>query len=307
MTHTYALFSWIGGKTHQLNTIKKAVAPWMADCEIWCEPFFGSGKVWGSLVSAGMTRPSLIKPTATRLVAGDLAPETVAALKTARDHPAELAEALEKLDAERLAIPMNTGETDAERAAGRVAWYNALRDSFSKDQLTTPDLVARWLTVRRLQTSFSLVCEQPEPWFQEILLTHSLALADRVQFWSKAMARADYERRTWQDTLRRLPEDCSHVVVYADPPYIAGDQGLYGVRFSLAEHEALIAALNEIHNRGGRIAYSNSLVADAVAGSEDWYRERFSDGAVITRSKDYNSIHNGAKKRHREDCLILLG
>lgn len=306
---SYSLFSWIGGKTHQLKTIQRAVLPWMADCTIWCEPFFGSGKVWGSLVSVGMTRPSLIKPAATRLVAGDLAPETVAAFKTARDHPAELAYALEKLDAERLSIPLNDGDTDTERADGRVAWYNALRDSYSKDGLTTPELVARWLTVCRLQTSFGHCHEKPSPWFKELMRTRSTALADRVPFWSKAMSGSDYELRTWQDTLRRLPADCSHVVVYADPPYLAGEQGFYGVRFSLADHEALIDALNDVHDRGGKIAYSNSLVDGAVAGSYEWYRERFSDGAVITRLKDYRSIHAGAnsKKRQREDCLILLG
>lgn len=303
----YGLFSWIGGKTHQLKTIQRAVAQWMVGCEIWCEPFFGSGKVWGGLVSTGMTKRSLLKQAATRLVAGDLAPEAVAALKTARDHPAELAEALERLDAERLAIPLRAGETDAERAAGRVDWYNSLRDSFSKDQLTSPELVARWLTARRLQTSFSLVCAQPEPWFQELMLTHSLALAGRVPFWSKAMAGSDYELRAWQDTLDRLPADCSHVVVYADPPYLAGEQGLYGSRFSLADHEELIDALKEVHERGGKIAYSNSLVDGAVAGSEEWYRERFGSAAVITRSKDYNSIDHHSKKRQREDCLILLG
>lgn len=303
---SYSLFSWIGGKTHQLTTIKRAVAPWMADCTIWCEPFFGSGKVWGSLVSAGMTRRSLIKPTTTRLVAGDVAPETVAALKTARDHPAELAYALEKLDAERLSIPLNDGDTGAERVAGRVTWYNALRDSYSKDRLTTPELVARWLTVCRLRTSFGLCKEQPKPWFQELMSARSTGLADRVPFWSNAMAGADYELRTWQDTLRRLPADCSHVIVYADPPYIAGMQGCYGVTFSQADHEALIAALNEIHDRGGKIAYSNILV-ESGAGSEDWYREHFSDGAVIMRSKDYNSIYYGSTKRRREDCLILLG
>ena len=309
MAHTYALFSWIGGKTHQLNTIKSAVAPWMVDCQIWCEPFFGSGKVWGSLVSAGMTRSSLIKPTATRLVAGDVAPETVAALKTSRDHPRELAEALQRLDAERLAIPLNAGDTEAEIAAGRVTWYNAIRDSYSKDQLTTPELVARWLTVCRLRTSFGLCHEKPSAWFKELMCARSTALADRVPFWSKSMAGSDYELRPWQDTIRRLPSDCSHVIVYADPPYLAGEQGFYGVRFSLADQEALIDALNDVHDRGGKIAYSNSLVDSAVAGSEEWYRERFSDGAVITRLNDYQSIHAGAnsKKRQREDCLILLG
>ena len=308
MAHTYALFSWIGGKTHQLSTIKRAVAPWMAGCEIWCEPFFGSGKVWGGLVSAGMTQRSLIKHTATRLVAGDVAPETVAALKTARDHPRELAEALERLDAERLSIPLNTGETEADRVSDRVTWYNALRDSYSKDKLTTPELVARWLTVCRLQTSFGHCHEKPSPWFQELMSTRSTGLADRVPFWSKAMDGADYKLRPWRDTIDRLPADCSHVIVYADPPYIAGMQGCYGVTFSPADHEALIDALNEIHYRGGKIAYSNILVESGV-GSEDWYKEHFSEGAVITRLKDYRSIHAGAgsKKRDREDCLILLG
>lgn len=289
------LFSWIGGKTHQLKTIERAVAPWMAGCEIWCEPFFGSGKVWGGLVSAGMTQRSLLKPAPTRLVAGDLAPEAVSALKTARDNSRQLVEALEKLDAERRAIPEGEGELEKEKAAGRVGWYNSLRDSFREDELTTPDLVAKWLTVRRFQTSFSLGSgKQAEAWFRALLRRKPSGLAERVAFWSNALAGSDFEQRTWQETLRRLPADCSRVVVYADPPYLAGKQVFYGECFPIEEHEELIDALKEVHERGAKIAYSNSL-ADSGPGSEAWYRQRFGEEAVIGRSHDFQSIDHGTK------------
>lgn len=262
----------------------------------------------GGLVAKGLMKPSMLKPLPTRLVAGDVNADTVHVFESVRDHPDEVLDRIRWWDSQRLSIPVVDGDSAVDRARGRLEWYKSVL--FKAGEVETADDAARWILSRVFRSAVSLNVRDlsPKGWAPSLLLDRPVSYDHHVQFWSKAMAASDYACRSWQETLTALPGDLHGVVIYCDPPYRNGDGSLYNEPGSFVESDQveLIAALNDCHERGAKIAYSNILMDDGP----EWYLDRFAAGARLMTAKVFSSAGSAQVDGHwkrRTDVLVLLG